>query len=271
MPSDSAATSTRPIATGWTRWSMRSPATRGTPPGMLLDRRSIHERAGYRQRLVGHEGQQGPPQPIGLAPAVRRGSPSGQGRRPSGPTDGRARRSCADGGHRTATADWPRRRSAVDLGHDVVDVGRWTAAGSSIGPPPLARRMAEQLLCPPPLPLGPVPALRRRPAPAGDAAPRAGGDPQAARAGMASRSTRLFGVTWLRAIQPRTAALKPTTSPTCSPVQASPKPTSMATPDWTTASVRTGSSRSIVWLQRAAAVRRLMRRVAAAGCRGAGR
>lgn len=26
----------------------------------------------------------------------------------------------------------------------------------------------------------------------------------------------LFGVTWLRAIQPRTAALKPTISPTCS-------------------------------------------------------
>jgi len=75
--------------------------------------------------------------------------------------------------------------AAHHLGHDMVDVGSGTTTGPGVrGPLPLASGMLEQLPCPSLLPLRPVPSLRRRPAPAGDAAPRTGGDTQAARAGM---------------------------------------------------------------------------------------
>jgi hypothetical protein len=64
--------------------------------------------------------------------------------------------------------------AAVDLGHDVVDIGSGTTAGLGVSSTmPLARRVSEQLLRPPALPVCPVPALGRRPSAAGEAASRA--------------------------------------------------------------------------------------------------
>ena len=71
----------------------------------------------------------------------------------------------------------------LDLGHDVVDVRGGTATRSAMLDP-LADRVPTQLMRPTPLPSSSVPALRSRPATAGDAASGTGRDPQAAGAGM---------------------------------------------------------------------------------------
>ncbi len=100
------------------------------------------------------------------------------------PTGGPASRSSAGGGERRGTGGWPARRSRRGPWgrrgrRPSRDDRRAAAELASTG-----RRMPQQLLRPTPLPLRAVPALRRRPATAGDAAPRTGRDAQAARAGV---------------------------------------------------------------------------------------
>ena len=93
--------------------------------------------------------------------------------------------------------------AAVDLGQDVVHLGGRKTAGAGVRrPPPQARGVPQQLLGPTQAPVRPIPALRRRPATTGDAAPWTGGDPQASRAGVCVHGPRSSSSSTL----PRTVA-----------------------------------------------------------------
>lgn len=71
-------------------------------------------------------------------------------------------------------------RSAVDLRHDVIDIGgAQPTVGRRERHDPLAPTVAQQLACPPQTPRRAVPALGRGPSPARKTATLAGGDPEA--------------------------------------------------------------------------------------------